>query len=111
MHSVTFPNSPDGRREWIKASLRLAGYTLGSLAREIGLSRTAASVALWKPYPRMERIIATKLGLTAEEIWPERYADGRPQRRRARRGPNDGRSMHADNASTGHGRASERGAR
>ena len=102
MKSLRFPNTETGRREWIKARLRLAGYTLGSLAREIGLSRTAAQQALWQPYPRMERIIADKLGMTAEEIWPERFE------RRAARGSRD--CIHEEKASTQAGRARTGGA-
>ena len=41
----------------------------------------AAQLALWRPYPRMEREIAARLELTPEIIWPERYAA-----RAARRG-------------------------
>lgn len=90
MKNVSFPSTDEGRREWIKARLKLAGYTLGGLARELGLSRTASQRALWRSYPRMERIIAEKLGLSPQEIWPERY-----EARRRRRV-----CMHADNVIT-----------
>ncbi len=45
------------------------------------MSRHAPSLALVKPYPRMERAIAAKLELEPRAIWPERYdADGHPNR-------------------------------
>ncbi len=103
MQKLSIPATDQGRREWIKARLRLAGYTLGDIARQSGLSRTAAQQALWKAYPRMERAIADGLGMAPEEIWPERYdASGAPRRRRARAG---GGSMHADKTSTARGRS------
>ena len=100
MRNVSFPNTDVGRREWIKAALRARGHTLGGIAREFGLSRTAAQQALWKPYPRMERAIAEKLGMQPEDIWPGRY-----ERRASRRCRGGRDCMHAHNASTGEGGA------
>ena len=73
MKTKTLPKNPDDRRAWIQYQLRLAGYNFASLAREYSLSRTCVLSALYKRYPKMERIIAEKLGMTPEEIWPERY--------------------------------------
>lgn len=78
------------RRAWIKYQLECAGYTLSSLAREIGVSRHAPKLALDRPYPRMERVIAEKIGFEPKEIWQERYNEdgstnrkiGRPRTRR-----------------------------
>lgn len=78
---VNFPDTPEGRRAWIKSALASRGWTLGRLSRELGFSRMAAQLALWRPYPRMEREIAARLELAPEIIWPERYAA-----RAARRG-------------------------
>lgn len=39
-----------------------------------GLSPNTLKGALTSPYPKAERIIADALGLTPEEIWPQRYA-------------------------------------
>ena len=103
MLKVTFPNDEAGRRELIKARLRLAGYTLGGLSRELGLSRTAVSVALWQPYPKMERIIAEKLGVKPAELWPERYQEHGKPRRRAQR------AMHVEQPSTPPEQAGESG--
>ena len=74
----------DERRAWILYRLKLAGYNFASLAREYGLSRTCVMSALYKRYPKMERLIAEKLGTTPEALWPERYSPclhGSPRRR------------------------------
>lgn len=67
------PKKTDKRRAWIKYQLELAGYNFAALAREHGLSRTCVLSALRRPYPKMEQIIADKIGLQPEELWPERY--------------------------------------
>ncbi len=73
---------------WIKYQLRRRGYTLTSLGREHGVSRHAVGLALRRPYPKMEAIIARALGLHPVELWPDRYdhqgspnrSMGRPQK-------------------------------
>ncbi len=81
MNDNDIPKEPLKRRAWIKYRLNIAGYTLSSLAREIGVSRHAPKLALDRPYPRMERVIAEKIGLPAHKIWTERYnEDGLPNR-------------------------------
>ena len=66
---------------WIKYQLRRRGHTLTSLGRGHGVSRHAMGLALRKPYPKMEAIIAKALGLHLAELWPERYdRQGNPKR-------------------------------
>jgi len=73
------PPHPDAL--WIKYQLRRQGYTLTSLGREHGVSRHAVGLALRKPYPKMEAIIAKVLGMHPAELWPERYdRQGNPNR-------------------------------
>ena len=85
MSPTDIPQDPAERRVWILYRLRVAGYTLGSLAREIGVSRRTPHTALVRPYPKMERAIATAVGLEPQQLWPERYtADGKPNRRHGR---------------------------
>jgi Ner family transcriptional regulator len=80
-NSMSIPLESRERREWIKYQLRLRGSSLAQVAREQGVSRDASTLALRKPYPRMERALAKALGLKPEQIWPERYdANGRPNR-------------------------------
>jgi Ner family transcriptional regulator len=88
------PLDAAARREWIKYRLRLAGYSLGRLAIENGLHRNVTVRALWGPYPKMERLIAEKLGVHPRQIWPERYGpDGRSNRPM-------GRPKHASTVNT-----------
>ncbi len=54
--------------------MRLAGSSFAALGRELGVTRDAVRNACRKPYPKMERAIAAKIGRSPEEIWPERYA-------------------------------------
>jgi len=73
MKTPTPPKKAAERRAWIKYRLELLGYNFADLAREQSLSRTCVLSALYKPYPKMERLIAEKLGLQPEQLWPERY--------------------------------------
>lgn len=73
MNTQTPPKKADERRVWIKYQLELLGYNFASLAREYSLHRTCVISALHRHYPKMERIIADKLGTYPEELWPERY--------------------------------------
>ncbi len=72
---------PDELAEWIKFQLRLKGYSLSRLARELGVGRHTPKKALYQPYPRMEAAIAERLDTKPQQIWPERYdANGKPNR-------------------------------
>lgn len=73
MDTQQIPKKSDERRIWIKYQLELAGYNFASLAREYSVHRTCVRKALYKPYPKMERLIADKLGIQPEQLWPERY--------------------------------------
>jgi len=90
------PKNPAVRREWIKFQLTLLGLTLCNLCKQAGYSKSVLSVALGKTYPKAETVIASALGLTPQELWPERYAkDGKPIRhspRYPRKGISRGKS-------------------
>lgn len=64
----------DWHRADIIAALRKQGWSLRALANECGLSYSTLKSALDKPYPKMERIIATAIGTTPEIIWAGRFA-------------------------------------
>lgn len=83
--NLEFPDTPAGRRIWIKAALAQRGWNLSSLARHIGVSRSTTRMALIRPSAKMEREIARHLDLLPEEIWPERYEEFKPWRGQARR--------------------------
>ncbi|MBW7998413.1 MAG: nucleotide excision repair protein [Candidatus Glassbacteria bacterium] len=71
------PKENEERWAWIKYQLQRRKSSFSALAAEAGVGRNAPKVAKVKPYPKMEFIIASKLGLVPEDIWPERYPDGR----------------------------------
>lgn len=64
----------------IIAALRKNGLTLAALSRESGLSSSTLANTLVRPWPKGELIIANRLGVSPEEIWPSRYYDWVKQR-------------------------------
>lgn len=67
------PLDADKRRDWIKYKLKIRGTSLADLGRQHQTSRQNVSTALYRPNPKWEFIIASELGLSPAEIWPERY--------------------------------------
>ncbi|STY90302.1 helix-turn-helix domain-containing protein [Moraxella bovis] len=68
------PTSEDWHQADIVASLKKAGTNLSALSEQHGFSRSCLRNALYRRYPKAERIIAQAIGVTPEEIWPSRYA-------------------------------------
>lgn len=86
MTTTAIPNCPEKRWEWIKYSLRTLGTSLADLARRQEVSRNAVLNVKRVPYPRMERAIASALGMQPEQIWPERWGSFQaPYRQRPNR--------------------------
>ncbi len=54
----------------IVASVRKMGTNLSRLALENGLGSSTLRVALLKPHPRANRLIARTIGKTVHELWP-----------------------------------------
>lgn len=74
-------------REDIKAAIRKKGRTLRQLSLELGHDRTAVSVALKQPWPKVRKGIADLLGTTPETLWPADYhPDGTPKTARRHTG-------------------------
>ncbi|MBH0026313.1 helix-turn-helix domain-containing protein [Pseudoalteromonas sp. SWN29] len=70
----------------IKAALEDEGWSCRQLSFSRGYTSNAVQTALHRPYPAIERIIADVIGVSACEIWPERYGkDGKPNRKIGRR--------------------------
>jgi Ner family transcriptional regulator len=70
-------------RDWhpedIKAAVRRTGITLMELAAQDGLAKQACSTTLMRPWPRVQAIIAARIGVEPKVIWPSRYdAHGNP---------------------------------
>lgn len=76
LNSILTPgasSTPFERREWIKYQLRLRGLSLGEFSRRIGCSRQATALALKRAYPRVQRLIASEIGVPVHVLWPEWY--------------------------------------
>ncbi|AVO56286.1 helix-turn-helix domain-containing protein [Ectopseudomonas mendocina] len=84
---VDIPAAPSHRWEWIKFQLRLRGTSLADIARTLKVTGSAVKNAKHLPYPRVERAIASALGLSPALIWPERWlSKEQPKRCRPGRG-------------------------
>ena len=73
MYTPIPPKNPDERQVWIMAMLRVNKSSYSAISRELGVTRSAVRKAVWKKAPKMEGIIAAKIGYRPEMIWPERY--------------------------------------
>lgn len=58
----------------IVAALHKAGWSLRQLSIQCGYSEGTLRKALRSGWPKAEMIIAEALGLSPEDIWPERCA-------------------------------------
>jgi lambda repressor-like predicted transcriptional regulator len=67
------PKDPAERREWIKGQLRLKGFSLRRLATQEGVCPQAVCGALSHPSSHLEEVIAAPLGMTARQLFPERF--------------------------------------
>jgi len=75
--SMNIPKDPAERRVWIVGQLRLRGTSLRRLAAITGVSQQAMSHALTGSSSHLEVVIADALGLTPQQLFPERFtADG-----------------------------------
>lgn len=73
--------------EELKSWIRMRGKTMAELSRDHGYCSDAIRIALTRPWPAVERIVADWLEAEPWELWPDRYdGEHRPlRRRRARR--------------------------
>lgn len=64
-------------RDWhqadIIAELKKRGTNLSALSTANGYTRNGLRNALYRKYPKAERIIAEAIGVQPEDIWPSRY--------------------------------------
>lgn len=57
----------------VVAALRKAGWSLRRLSQQHGYQATVLSSALRRPWPKAERLIASAIGVSPDQIWPSRY--------------------------------------
>lgn len=69
----------DINRDWhkadIRAALEKAGTNFERLAKENQLAGSTLRNALRFKYPKCEAIIANKIGVSPQDIWPSRYPE------------------------------------
>ncbi len=80
-------NGTHQRSIWVQGELRLKGTSFSDIARQNGWSSRAVSAAMYVPSDPQERAIAEALGVTQQELFPERFGE-------------DGRRLHRVREST-----------
>ncbi len=91
MPSVDTTKKPARTQDWhradIKAALEKRGWSVRRLSIASGYSSKSLSLALRRPWPNAEALIADAIGVPAQRIWPSRYhRDGSPKSGRGERG-------------------------
>ena len=71
--TIQIPTDPHQRRKWVIYQLHTRGRSLSAIARDLGIDRRATSLALVRSARRVEAAIAAELGLTARQLFPERF--------------------------------------
>lgn len=89
--NMTKKTRPLKQQDWhaadVVAAVRKLNMSLQRLSRLNGLHQSTLGQALYKPYPKSERIIAEFLNLNVQQIWPNRYnSDGTAKSGRGERG-------------------------
>ncbi|WP_298978460.1 helix-turn-helix transcriptional regulator [uncultured Psychrobacter sp.] len=76
MYSLTTQKKmpEDWHQADIIAALKKAGTNMSALGEAKGYSRNSLRNALYRPYPKAEKIIADALNLKPKDIWPSRYS-------------------------------------
>ena len=73
MGILTVPSDPRQRSLWVQFELKQRGSSFAAIARKEKVSRRAVALAMSSPSERMEQAIAVELGITVEQLFPERY--------------------------------------
>jgi len=74
---------PDWHPADIVAAIKKRRSSFSRLSRHHGYADGSLRLALYRPWPKAERIIAGFIGLPPVAIWPSRYLpDGTPNRAR-----------------------------
>ena len=67
------PRDPRERAVWVKYQLELRGLSFTEIGRREGVSQQAVKSALWSPSQYLEEEIAKTIGLTPQQLFPERF--------------------------------------
>ncbi|MGP3143273.1 helix-turn-helix domain-containing protein [Serratia bockelmannii] len=67
-------------RDWPSSAVHLAlqrkGTSLGDIESELGVKEGSARNVFYRRCKRYEVVIAQKIGVTPDLIWPSRYSSG-----------------------------------
>jgi|GEM_PF-1562015 len=98
--TLDIPENPAERRAWVIYQLHIRGKSLRRLAAREGVTKQAMSAALVVPNSHLDPVIAAEIGLTAQELFPERFIgnERRGQTRPAQRTPSAGQSQRQKGA-------------
>jgi Ner family transcriptional regulator len=69
------PKKPAQRAAWVVFQLRMRGLSLSELARREGVTRRGMAAALYYPSAQLEPVIASAIGITVEQLFPERFSE------------------------------------
>lgn len=64
---------PRKRRVWVIYQVSLQGMSLAAVARNAGVNRQTVYHAFDAPNPHVEKLLAHAVGLTPQQLFPERY--------------------------------------
>lgn len=89
------PVPQDWHKADIVAAVHKRGTSLQRVSRQHRYHPNALHMALHRPWPKAERIIADIIGVSPQEIWPSRYnRDGTPRSGRGERITHRGEGKH-----------------
>ncbi|RJF94843.1 hypothetical protein D3874_03240 [Oleomonas cavernae] len=72
--TLDIPKNPAERRAWILYRLKCKGSNFRALARELGCSHQAISIAAGgMPSRHIELALAARIGVRQQELFPEHY--------------------------------------
>lgn len=81
------PARSSWHRADIKAALEKRGWSMRRLSLASGYGANSLKLALDRPWPKAEAILAEAIGVPPQRIWPHRYhRDGSPRSGRGERG-------------------------
>lgn len=68
------PTDTQERIAWIMYQLRLKKSSYTKIAKQHGVTAQTVRRSTLLKYPKWDHVIASTIGYTPAEIWPERYA-------------------------------------
>lgn len=73
---MRIPDNPDWG--WIKTALHEQGMTMQEIADRLGIHRSTVNKVKTQTHYRSQAAIAGIIGCKPEQLWPDRYPQGKP---------------------------------